>query len=135
MGKNSNDPVAKLPSHVLVAIFIFVVLNILPTLAFLNYGQDLFGENAFAKLLLVGGIGGALSSSIWAEGTKQRLVAILPGIVMGIGVPIAITSYVVLFNRTALLKVELVLPVMVGLFPGILLRLLIDLLFFTRNKR
>lgn len=134
MGKSSNDAIEKLPGHALVAIFIFIVLTILPTLGYLNYGQDLFGENAFAKVLLSSGIGGALSSSIWAKGMKQRLAAILPGIVMGIGVPVAITSYVVLFNRTSLLKIELILPVLLGLLPGMILRAIIDKFFFDKSN-
>jgi hypothetical protein len=105
-----------------IAIIIFLVLAILPTVGFLQYGELLFGEHAIAKLFLLSSIGGALSSSICAEGSKQRLIAILPGILMGIGVPIAFILYVWLLQRESLMKIELVLLVLLGAFPGALLR-------------
>lgn len=135
MSKNASDKAAnQLSGEATVALIVFGLLSIAPTLGFFSFGQDLFGDNAFAKLLLISGIGGALASSIWCKGALQRLVAIFPGIVMGVGVPITLMSYVEYFNRTSLIKIEIVLVSMIGIFPGLLLRLLIDRLVFKRKE-
>jgi len=103
------------------ALIVFIVLAILPTAGFLQYGDLLFGEHAFAKVFLLSSIGGALSASISTKGSKRRFKAILPGAVMGFGVPLAFISYVLLLHRKNLLKIEFVLLVFVGVIPGLIL--------------
>lgn len=104
-----------------IALIIFIVLAILPTVGFFQYGDLLFGEHAFAKVLLLSSMGGALSTSICTKGRKQRLMAILPGVVMGIGIPLTFISYIWLLHRENLFKIEFVFLVLVGIFPGFLL--------------
>jgi tellurite resistance protein TehA-like permease len=107
-----------------VSIIIFAALVIAPTLMFLKFGGGLLGERPVAGLLILCAVGGALSSSISAKGFKRRLLAIIPGVMMGVGVPLAFFAYISIFQRNFLLKVECVIPTMIGILPGGFIRIL-----------
>lgn len=112
----------EIPRDFGIAFIIFLTTAILPTVGFIMFGDDLFGERAFAKLLLLSSMGGALGSAICAKGIKQRLIAIFPGILMGIGVPLAFILYIGLLQRQSLMKIEFCILVLIGVFPGAVLR-------------
>ena len=121
MPKELSDSDKKVRKVAIAVLIIIVILIGLPTFEFLKDGALLFGKYAFLKVLLLSSIGGALSTSICTKRRKQRLMAILPGALMGIGVPLSLTSYVFLLHRGMLFGFECVLPIMIGVFPGFLL--------------
>ncbi|MBW4474396.1 MAG: hypothetical protein KME45_29075 [Stenomitos rutilans HA7619-LM2] len=104
-----------------VVMLIVGVMVLLPTFEFLRSGGLSPGEHALAKVLLLSSMGGALGTVICTKGRRNRLMAIFPGALMGIGVPLALTAYVLLFHRHTLFKIECVLPLMIGTLPGFLL--------------
>lgn len=102
----------------------FLALVLLPSFIFLDMG-NLFGEYALIKLIIVSGVGGGVGSALSAENTKEKLVALIPGVIMGVGVPLAISAYLLLSGRESLLKFEVVTLAVLGIGPGYLFRRLL----------
>jgi uncharacterized membrane protein len=132
--ENPNPPESSTPDSVnakpledpgpmfIVVMFIFGLLVVMPTLFSFSSGDDFLGENSFAKLLLLTAMGGALSSSLAAKTNRNRFLAIIPGVIMGIGVPLVFSGYIQLFNRDSLYKLEWMFLTLVGVIPGGILR-------------
>jgi hypothetical protein len=105
-----------------IAMIIFPVVVGIPTLIFFESGDEAFGSQSFLKLLIITAMGGALSSSLCAQTNKRRFLAIPAGILMGIGVPLALLAYVELFKRDSVYKLELFFIACIGMAPGFILR-------------
>jgi hypothetical protein len=66
-----------------LGIVLSIVTILLPVTAYLYY-PDLFGEHRTLKLLVIAALGGAASLSLYI-GPGERLLALVPGLVAGLG--------------------------------------------------
>lgn len=66
-----------------LAIILALVTIVLPLTVYLSH-PDVFGEHRTIKVLVIAALGGGASLSLYA-GRGERLLALLPGLVAGLG--------------------------------------------------
>jgi RsiW-degrading membrane proteinase PrsW (M82 family) len=66
-----------------LAVVLAIVTIVMPLTAYLYY-PDLFGEYRTLKVLVIAALGGGASFSLYV-GPSERLLALVPGLVAGLG--------------------------------------------------
>jgi hypothetical protein len=94
---------------------------VLPSLVFWQYGgEELIGAFALVKLLGFTGVAGALTLALYA-GSKAWRLALLPGVVAGVGASGLLVAYSTALARTSMSTGEIGIVCVAGAVPGILL--------------
>jgi hypothetical protein len=115
----SNSPNFTLNKQ--IGTIIAILMIIVPSLLCWLYGGDfLFGPFPFPILMIISGVGGAISLAAFVEKENQRH-ALIPGTLAGLGATVSLYFYVTLLHRTFLFKGEFAIVMAIGSLPGILL--------------
>lgn len=113
----------KLTHLQIIGIIIFTILVILPQLATAGFFfKDLGKHNLW--LACIGGIIGGLLISPKIK--PYFIIRSISGLITGIGVSLCTQLYFALFVtniRQTILKIEIIIPLIIGALPGILLYL------------
>jgi hypothetical protein len=103
-----------------VAYVVGVPCVCLGPMIYWQYGAALFGPNGFQNLLLLAGIGGAVSFGFYA-GAKRWLVGTVLGLMAGLGAAGLHVFYTGYFQKTSMLDKESALVSLAGAAPSMIL--------------
>jgi len=118
-----------------LALILAWITIVLPLRVYLDY-PVVFGEYWTLKVLVIAAVGGAASLALFV-GPGERLLAVVPGLIVGLGAVALYVAYVGLRlpmeDRTSSLELYAVLGV--GAAPGLLLMWLLRRVAHRRNHR
>jgi len=113
-----------------LAVVLSIVTIALPLTAYLYY-PEVFGEYRTLKVLVIAALGGGASFSLYV-GPRERLLALVPGLVAGLG---AAALYVACVGRELPMEHWILKYVALGIgaTPGFLLLWLCRRVAYSRN--
>lgn len=124
-------PVRKMNARQTIGLIVLVCTSVLPALGLSGFlpGFRGLGVN-FITWLVISIVGGAIGGTLATTNLRYWYVAGIAGVLIGPGMLIA-TYYYTSF-RSALLSIEILIPMVIGALPGLLFLFLVVALFRKR---